>query len=140
MRNQKTKITVTIATLIVGAAAVLGFTFLAKDKPQENNQQQSQTTQQQSTPAPSPQTSAPEVKYDGVDGKNALELLQQSHKLETKTFEGMGVLVTSIDGKAADFDHFWALYVNGQQSQVGADAYITKAGDKLEWKFEEIKD
>ncbi|HTE58635.1 MAG TPA: DUF4430 domain-containing protein [Verrucomicrobiae bacterium] len=142
MRNHKSKIIVTGATLVVGVVAVLGFTFLGKDKPKDNSQQTTQTTQDtQSTPAPqAPAAEVKEIKYDGVEGKNALELLRQSHKVETKVYQGMGELVTSIDGKPADFDHFWALYVNDQQSQVGADAYITKTADKLEWKFEEIKD
>lgn len=142
MRNHKSKIIVTGVTLVVGVAAVLGFTLLGKNKSEDNTQQTTQTTQN-TQPAPASQTPSAEVKeikYDGVEGKNALELLRQSHKIETKVYQGMGELVTSIDGKPADFDHFWALYVNGQQSQVGADAYITKATDKLEWKFEEIKD
>ena len=73
------------------------------------------------------------------EGKNALDLLKSGHTIETKTFSGIGEYVTTIDGKKEDSKHFWALYVNGKQSQVGASDYKVKAGDKIEWKFEEIK-
>ena len=72
-------------------------------------------------------------------GQTALDLLKASHTIETKTFSGIGEYVTTIDGKKEDSKHFWALYVNGKQSQVGASDYKVKAGDKIEWKFEEIK-
>ncbi len=79
------------------------------------------------------------VVYDGVDGKNAMELLKASHRVETKSFSGIGEYVVSIDGVQPDVSHFWAFYVNGAQAQVGADQYVTKNGEKIEWKLEEIK-
>ncbi len=124
--------------LIVSAVAVLaiaggttGLIIANKEEPKQTRQS-TQTSQVQ-------QKSSTEVSYKGVEGKNALELLKQSHKVETKTYEGLGELVTSIDGVSPDSKHFWAFYVNGQQSQVGADAYTTNDADAIVWKLEEIK-
>ena len=74
------------------------------------------------------------------EGKTALDLLRSGHTIETKTFSGVGEYVTSIDGKKEDTGkNFWALYVNGVQSQVGASDYKPKDKDKIVWKLEEIK-
>lgn len=74
------------------------------------------------------------------ENKTALDLLKSGHQVETKTFSGVGEYVTSINGKKENAGkNFWALYVNGQQSQVGASDYKPKNGDKIVWKLEEIK-
>lgn len=94
-----------------------------------------------STPAPTSTATAtatanPDlVSYDGVEGKNALDLLKEKHTILT-THYSFGDMVTSIDGKAADAKHFWGFYVNGKSSDIGASAYTTKAGDKIEWKYD----
>jgi hypothetical protein len=73
-------------------------------------------------------------------GWTALDLLKSSHRVETKTFSGVGEYVVSIDGiKETTGKNFWALYVNGKQSQVGASDYTPKDKDKIEWKLEELK-
>lgn len=79
------------------------------------------------------------ISYLGFEGKTALALLKLVGHVETKNFGELGDMVTAIDGIAADEKHFWALYVNGDQSQVGASQYVTKTGDKIEWKYEIIK-
>ena len=74
------------------------------------------------------------------ENKTALDILKSGHTIETKTFSGVGEYVTSIDGKTEDSGkNFWALYVNGTQSQVGASDYHPKDKDKIEWKLELIK-
>lgn len=74
------------------------------------------------------------------ENKSALDLLKSGHQVETKSFSGAGEYVTSIDGKKEDAGkNFWALYVNGAQSQVGAGDYKPQNGDRIEWKLEEIK-
>jgi hypothetical protein len=78
------------------------------------------------------------VEYQGQDGKNALELLKINHKVVTKTYEGIGEFVQTIDNQTPDSNHFFSLYINGEYSQVGADAYQTKSSDKLEWRVQEI--
>ncbi len=92
------------------------------------------------TDVPSDNASANSVaKYDGIDGKNALELLKTSHKVTTKTFDGVGEYVESIDAIVPDKTHFFSFYVNGEQAQVGAGQYITKSTETIEWRLEEIK-
>jgi HAMP domain-containing protein len=80
------------------------------------------------------------VSYDGKNDKTALELLKDSHKVETKEYSGMGEFVTSIDGVAAeDGKNFWAFYVNGQMAAEGASTYKTKDGEKIEWRLDAIQ-
>ena len=73
-------------------------------------------------------------------GWTALDLLKSSHRVETKTFSGVGAYVVSVDGIKEDAGkNFWAFYVNGKQATVGAGDYKVQNGDKIEWKLEEIK-
>lgn len=80
------------------------------------------------------------VTYGGQEGKTALDILKSINKVETKKYSGIGEMVLSIDGsKPKDSSQFWAFYVNGTQAQVGADQYVTKNGEKIEWKLETIQ-
>ena len=79
------------------------------------------------------------VSYEGTEGKTALQGLKDLYTVQTKEYLGIGEFVESISGIKPDSKHFWAFYVNGQQSQVGASSYQMKSGDKIEWKLEEIK-
>lgn len=98
------------------------------------------TSQAPQSASPILQQETAGIKYQGVEGQNALELLKASHQVETKSFGDAGEFVTSIDGVAPNAStHFWAFYVNGSQAQVGAGSYVTKSGDLIEWKLEEIK-
>lgn len=76
----------------------------------------------------------------GVEGKTALASLQAKHKIETKEFPGLGQFVQSIEGVTPDSSHYWAFYVNGQSSNVGASQYTAKKGDTFEFRLEEIKE
>lgn len=96
----------------------------------------SQKTPPVTTPSTTPKSST--ISYSGVDGKTALELLKSSHKIETQSFSGVGEFVKSIDGVTPDKDHFWAFYVNGKTSTVGASSYTSKSSDKIEWKLDKI--
>jgi hypothetical protein len=83
-------------------------------------------------------TQSSTISYQGVEGKNALELLRVSHDVETQKFD-FGELVTSIDGQASDPSaNFWAFYVNGEMAQVGAGDYQTKSSDRIEWKLDSL--
>ncbi|OGM32406.1 hypothetical protein A2803_01950 [Candidatus Woesebacteria bacterium RIFCSPHIGHO2_01_FULL_44_21] len=84
------------------------------------------------------QSEANIIEYPGQDGQTALELLQARHQVEAKNYS-FGDLVMSIDGVTPDSQHFWAMYVNGQFSQVGASAYVTKNSDMIKWQIDEIK-
>lgn len=73
-----------------------------------------------------------------LDDSNAFELLKENAEIEYKEYD-FGVFVESINGTAGDDKHFWALYVNDEQSMTGADQTTVNTGDVLEWKYEEIK-
>ncbi len=77
------------------------------------------------------------VYYPGSDGKNAFELLQKLTPVQTKKFN-FGVMVTSINDQTPDKDHFWKLYYNSQEAQVGSDQLVTHDGDAVEWVIEKI--
>jgi hypothetical protein len=75
------------------------------------------------------------IAYNGQDGKNALDLLKASHKVETED-SSTGSFVTSIDGTVNTDNTYWMFYVNGQLASTGADQFVTKNGDKIEWRFQ----
>ena len=81
------------------------------------------------------QEQAKTVSYEGVEGKTALEILKETHQVEGQDSD-FGTFVTSIDNTQNSSDTFWMFYVNGTLSGVAADKYTTKAGDKIEWKYE----
>lgn len=74
---------------------------------------------------------------------SALSLLErvtqeQSIPLTKKDYTGMGTLVVKIGGlENGSGGKYWHYYVNGVLAPVGADAYIVREGDTLEWRFHE---
>ncbi len=78
--------------------------------------------------------------FTTVDKTTALQFLKSKLKVETKTFSGVGEYVVAINGLTETTGkNFWAFYVNGKQAKVGAGDYVLQAGDKVEWKLEEIR-
>jgi len=73
--------------------------------------------------------------YRGQDGKTALALLKQHATVVTKS-SSLGEYVVSINGNNGGGSKYWIFYVNGQESQVGADAYTTKNTDLVQWKLQ----
>ena len=91
------------------------------------------------TPTPLPEIrEAGYITYSGVEGKTAIEVLKTSAVIKTKIYSGIGEFVESINGETPDNTHFWAFYVNGKKSTVGATAYVTRNTDNIEWKIESI--
>lgn len=77
--------------------------------------------------------------YDGVEGVDAMTLLKQNYSVETEDFgSGLGEFVKIIEGVVPANDEFWAFYVNGESSNVGASSYVSKEGDVIEWKIDKI--
>lgn len=81
------------------------------------------------------QATSTTINYKGEEGKEALTLLKEQAEGVEQNSSG---LVVSINGKKADNTNreFWAFYVNGKMAQVGPAEYMTKTGDKIEWKIE----
>lgn len=78
--------------------------------------------------------------YSGVAHCDALTLLKMKYAVGTKDFgPGLGEFVEMIDGLKPAAEEFWAFYVNGKSSTVGASNYITQEGDVIEWKLQKIR-
>lgn len=71
------------------------------------------------------------------DGVTAFDLLQENAKVEYKEYD-FGVFVESINGVPGNTEYFWALYVNDEKANAGADITILNTGDTVEWKYEKI--
>lgn len=125
------KLLVSLAAAVIVVAGGAGIYEAVHDtsKPAPKTSQTAQTKKADSS----------DISYQGIEGQSALALLKQSYKVETKEYSGLGEMVTSINGQAADSQHFWAFYVNGKQSQEGAGSYMTKTGDKIAWKLEKVQ-
>lgn len=118
----KTKIAILIPLVVIGVGIVAATTlYNAAPKPVITTQDK-QTTY---------------VKYQGVDGKNALELLKKYTKVETKHYS-FGDLVTSVNGTSGNGPKYWSFYINGKLADVGAGSYVTKNADTIEWKLQKL--
>ncbi|MDP2933178.1 MAG: DUF4430 domain-containing protein, partial [bacterium] len=69
--------------------------------------------------------------YQSPSGETAMQLLKSVHQVKTKDFgPGLGEFAESIDGIIPAKDQFWAFYINGKSSDVGASSYKLSDGDK----------
>jgi hypothetical protein len=127
--------TKTIFIAVAGAVLLgIGITSVAlvnlDDSPAPQVQQQ-----EQQQPAEE-QQSAELISFTAEPDKNVLEQLTAHAVVETKDSQ-YGAYVDSINGKkGGDDGKYWVFYVDGQMAQVGAEAYTTKGGELIEWKFE----
>ncbi len=130
--------------VVVAIIALIGIVYAFKQKPvlapTANNQNIAQNDNSNATAdvtVPEQQVPSSVISYQGQEGKNALELLLAAHRVDVKHYS-FGDLVTGIDGITPDAQHFWAMYVNGQFSQVGASAYATKSSDTIKWQIDTV--
>ncbi|MFH0873864.1 MAG: DUF4430 domain-containing protein [Candidatus Komeilibacteria bacterium] len=78
---------------------------------------------------------------DFTAGQNLMTVTQQlaaKNNLNwvTKDYGSMGVLVTQIgDKKNGDQNKYWQYWINKQQVQTAANAYILRPNDVIEWRF-----
>ena len=73
--------------------------------------------------------------YEGEEGVSALELLKKRYNVSIKDVFGI-LQVESIEGQTGDGKGAWRMYVNGERVTTAADQYLTKDGDKIEWRYE----
>lgn len=95
-------------------------------------------TSQNATPKPvitTQNSQTTEVKYKGIDGQSALDLLKKHASVLTKHYS-FGELVTAINGTEGNGPKYWSFYINGKLSDVGASSYTTHSGDTIEWKLQ----
>lgn len=69
--------------------------------------------------------------------ETALQLLQRTATI-TVSGEKENAFVQGISGRTARAEkrEFWAFYINGKQSLVGAGSYYVQLGDTILWKIE----
>ena len=123
---------------VIAIIVVIVGVFLVINSPKTetvNNEAPATASSSISTDASKPKNLA----YRGQDGKVALAILKEIAQIEI-TGEGQNAFVTSINGYKPDINkEFWALYVNGKQSEVGAGSLVTKNDDLIEWRLEGIE-
>jgi hypothetical protein len=122
------KTLISAAALLVIAGGGVGLWFHS-----DSSSNKSTTNTSQSTVAKPVQTTS--ISYKGEDGQTALALLKKHAQVQTKS-SSIGDYVTSINGNDGGGSKYWLFYVNGQESQVGASAYVTKSSDQIEWKLQ----
>ncbi|MBU4339233.1 DUF4430 domain-containing protein [Patescibacteria group bacterium] len=72
---------------------------------------------------------------------DALKKYSENKKIDLKYNNNYsyGVFVESIAGvKNGDDGKYWQYYVNDKLGEVAADKKEVKAGDKVEWRFEDV--
>ncbi len=74
------------------------------------------------------------IAYEGEDGKTALEILKARARIRTSGNQ-MGELVEEINGVNNGNGYYLIYYVNGAKAKAGAGKYVTKNGDRIEWKL-----
>lgn len=138
-KNNKKLIPI-ITLLVIAAVAVIGvWYFNYKDDGSGAEQSGSSLQQGQGETSATVSNDGKLVTYSGVDGQSALSLVKQYTTVETEEYTGIGEYVVSINGVKADStNNFWGFYVNGEQAQVGAADYVTKNGDQIEWRLEDV--
>jgi hypothetical protein len=62
-------------------------------------------------------------------GFTALEMLKKNHEVEF----AFGSVIKCIDGVCAQSGYWWPMYVNGNLSSIGAQAYPVANNDKIEF-------
>lgn len=72
------------------------------------------------------------------DGQTPFILLNENAEVEYDQYD-FGAFITSINGKASTNEFYWALYVNDEYAQEASDKIVLKAGDQVEWRWEEVK-
>ena len=122
-----------IAIIILGAILVIGGSLLGSAVSKKQTEKAIAGIENQFKPVVEKT-----ISYEGQDGKTALELLDEKYDIKTEQ-SSIGVFVTSIDGDENTFDKYWMFYVDDKLAPVGAEAYQTKAGEKIEWRYEKLQ-
>lgn len=75
------------------------------------------------------------ITYEGEDGETALDLLREhGYDVQVESSD-LGDYVTAIGDVSATRTKFWLFSVDGTMPAVGADAYETKDGERIEWRY-----
>jgi|GEM_PF-1463028 len=80
------------------------------------------------------------ITYTAIAGKTSLEQLKESTSDVGTQITEYGEYVDSIGqfvGRSGG--NFWSFYVDGEMSGLGADSYMQKGGEKIEWKYQNLQ-
>lgn len=127
---KKIILSLVIIGLIIWGVISLGKREAPKPQPGEREIEQEASVPTETTPEI--------ISYQGKEGVDALTLLKEKAEVVTEDFEGKP-MVKSINGVEANEQNFWAFYVNGEMSMVGAAEYKTKDSDQIEWRYQPIQ-
>ncbi len=124
--------------LAVVLAAAIGVSIWSKVAPHKANGNTNAPTNvnvaQNVNQAPANTNSATaNYTYPGQDGQTALALLKTAYPNTVTKTSSIGEYVTAINGQAASGNQGWIFKVNGAEPAVGADKYVTKSSDTIEW-------
>lgn len=130
--SNKTSKTLVITFVVAAVLALGGVATWLNILRGESDKKDINTTQQANQPA-----DPNKISFVAEANKPVLEQLQaQNRTVEVKDSQ-YGTYVDSINGKKGGTDNkYWTFYVDGQMADQGAADYITKGGEKIEWKFE----
>jgi len=92
------------------------------------------------TVVPEEKTTNPtEITYAAKEGISSLEQLTQETNDVVTVESTYGKYVDSIgEHKGGTDGNYWSFYIDGKLADVGADSYIQKGGEKIEWKFQKL--
>lgn len=80
-----------------------------------------------------------DITYTATAGISSLEQLKHEASNVITKQSSYGEYVDSIEGYAGGTDgKYWSFYVDGVMSDVGANSYIQKGGEHIEWKFQKL--
>ena len=74
-------------------------------------------------------------------GSALFDVLQKNARIEYKAYEGMGALVTAINGVRQDDGgngKYWQYYADGSLGSVGVSAYTIERPQTIEFRYEGI--
>ncbi|MDP3741442.1 MAG: DUF4430 domain-containing protein [bacterium] len=130
-----------IILVVVLAAALVGLTYIVKTRSDTASMPELACIKTNENIKDKVLVLKDYVRYPGKNGKNAFDLLQDAtdSKVTFKRYD-FGVFVEAINGSTPSEKQFWKLYVNCQESTVGADKLETKKGDIVEWFLEDIEE
>ena len=84
--------------------------------------------------------------YDGKTDAEYLSELMDELSTEGFTYEGTtsdyGLFISAINGESADYETdgaYWAIYVNDEYGQYGADQQPVADGDVFDFKYEKAE-
>lgn len=133
MVTSKKKLVIVVLLILVGVILLPGFIaqFYFGPIPENNYKETLEQAIVQKG-----QTRKDYYTYKGENGKSASEILTVKERAWLE-YGNLGKLM-AINLRKADPKkrEYWAFYLNGKLSQVGASDYITKDTDVIEWKIE----